>query len=116
MLGFGDGEIWNLSLGTHTFSACVQGLHVEDVEALHLSQDLQSLETSCLLKVGRDGAGFGAGWEEVGFGFDVYIAIRLISFILKASSYFNFDARLSQSRGHADISIKHAPLANGPEL
>lgn len=53
-----------------TFTACIQRPHVENIHTLHLSEDLQSLKTSCLLKVGRNGTGLGAWWEKVVFGFD----------------------------------------------
>ena len=54
-----------------TFPRRIQRLHVEDVDPLHLAQDLEPLEARGLLEVGRDGAGRGAGREEVGFRFDL---------------------------------------------
>lgn len=51
--------------GRRTFAGGIEGLHVEDVDALHLAQDLQSLETSGLLEIRRHGAGRGAGADEV---------------------------------------------------
>ena len=48
-----------------TFAGRIQRLHVEDVDALHLTQDLQSFETRRLLEVRGDGSRGGAGAEEV---------------------------------------------------
>ena len=48
-----------------TFAGGIQRLHVEDVDALHLTQDLQSLETSRLLEIRGYGAGRGSGAEEI---------------------------------------------------
>lgn len=53
-----------------TLPGSVQGPHVEDVNALHLSDELQTLETGGLLDVGRDGAGLRSGGDEVFFAFD----------------------------------------------
>ena len=43
----------------------VQRPHVENVDALHLSEDLEALDTGGLLKVGGDGARGGAWADEV---------------------------------------------------
>lgn len=47
-----------------------EGLHIEDVDPLHLTQDLETLETGRLLQIIRDSAGRGAGGKEVGFVLD----------------------------------------------
>jgi len=39
---------------------------------LHLSQNLEALETCCLVDVGGDGADRGARGKEVGLGFDFW--------------------------------------------
>ena len=54
-----------------TFPAGVQWLHVEDVYALHLAQDLQSLEAGGLFEIGGNGARRGARREEVVLGGDL---------------------------------------------
>lgn len=54
----------------------VQRLHVEDVDALHLAQDLEALEARGLLEVRWDGAGRGARREEVGLAFDLCVPAR----------------------------------------
>lgn len=46
----------------------IEGAHVEDVDALHLTEDLETLETGSLLEVGRDGAGLGTRTEKVVLG------------------------------------------------
>lgn len=52
--------------GCHlTGAAGIQRPHVEDVNPLHLAQDLDTLETSGLLEIGGDGAGLGTLGEEV---------------------------------------------------
>jgi len=43
----------------------VERAHVEDVDALHLAENLETLETGGLLDVGGDGAGAGAGADQV---------------------------------------------------
>lgn len=48
-----------------TLSACVEGLHVEDVDALHLSEDFETLETGGLVNVGGDGTGLGTRGHQV---------------------------------------------------
>jgi hypothetical protein len=50
-----------------TSAASVEWLHVEDVYALHLSENFQSLKTSRLGDVGGDGTRLGTWWEKVGF-------------------------------------------------
>lgn len=49
----------------------VEGGHVEDVDALHLSEDLETLETGGLLEVGGDGAGLSAGTVEILLALDL---------------------------------------------
>jgi hypothetical protein len=52
-----------------TFPRRIQGLHVEDVHAVHFAQQLQPLDPSRLLLVRGHGAGLRAGPDEVLFGF-----------------------------------------------
>jgi hypothetical protein len=52
-------------------SACVEGLHVEDVDALHLSEDFETLETGGLVDVGGDGTGLGARGHKVMLVYDL---------------------------------------------
>lgn len=49
----------------------VEGAHVEDVDALHLTQDLQTLQTGRLLEIGRDGTGLGTGADQVVLALDL---------------------------------------------
>lgn len=56
-----------------TKSTRIQRLHVEHIDALHLPQDLESLETGRLFKIGGDGAGRGARGEEVLLAFDLCV-------------------------------------------
>merc|ERR1712230_217536 len=48
-----------------TDTASVQRPHVEDVDALHLAENFQTLQTGSLLKVGRDGTGGTTRREKV---------------------------------------------------
>jgi hypothetical protein len=61
--------------GLHTSTASIQRLHIKDVDAVHLAQDLKSLQTSALLEVGRDGAGRSSGREEVRVVLNLYSSI-----------------------------------------
>jgi hypothetical protein len=62
-----------------TFAGGIEGLHVEDVNTLHLTQDLQSLETSGLLEIRGHGAGRGAGADEVLWLLDLCLRNKNIS-------------------------------------
>lgn len=55
-----------------SLAAGVEGAHVEDVDALHLSEDFQTLKTGGLLEIGRDGAGLGTGSDEVLVDLDLW--------------------------------------------
>lgn len=57
-----------------SFPGGIQGPHVEDVDTLHLSENLQTLLTGGLLEVGGDGTRLGTGSQEVGSALDVYIS------------------------------------------
>jgi len=50
---------------SRTDTASVQRPHVEDVDALHLAENFQTLQTGSLLKVGRDGTGGTTRREKV---------------------------------------------------
>lgn len=52
-------------------AAGVQRPHVEDVNTLHLSENLKTLDTGGLLEIGGDGTGGGTGTAEVIYGLDV---------------------------------------------
>jgi hypothetical protein len=49
----------------------VEGAHIEDVDTLHLTENLQTLETGRLLEIGRDGTRGGTGTEEVVLALDL---------------------------------------------
>lgn len=55
-----------------TLPRSIQRLLVEGVETLHLTDELETVETGGLLDIGGDGAGFGAGRDEVVFSFDLW--------------------------------------------
>jgi hypothetical protein len=50
-----------------TLSTSIQRLHVKHINPLHLPQDLESLQTSTLIQIRRNGTRLGAGREEVFF-------------------------------------------------
>lgn len=54
-----------------TLATRVQWPHVKYVHALHLPENLKSLETRRLVEIGGHGADGGAGAEEVGLVVDV---------------------------------------------
>lgn len=56
--------------GECTKTAGVEGPHVEDVDALHLSEDFETLETGRLLGIGGNGTGLSTLGEEVVHGLD----------------------------------------------
>ena len=62
----------DVSVGVFTGAGSIEWLHVEDINAVHLSKDLQTLKTSGLLDIGWDGSDWGSWWEEVGLGLDLY--------------------------------------------
>lgn len=56
----------------HTLAGSIQRLQVEDVNALHFTDEFETLETSGLFDIGRDGTGLSTGRDEVVFGLDRY--------------------------------------------
>jgi hypothetical protein len=57
-------------VGGCTKTAGVEGPHVEDIDALHLSEDFETLETGRLLGVGGNGTGLSTLGDEVLHGLD----------------------------------------------
>lgn len=55
-----------------SLAAGIEGSQVENVNALHLSEDFQTLKTGGLLEIGRDGAGLATGSDEVLLGLHLY--------------------------------------------
>lgn len=58
--------------GIHTFAGGIEGTHVEDVNALHLSDEFQTLETGGLVEIGGNGTGLSTGSEEIILNLDLY--------------------------------------------
>lgn len=52
-------------LSHRTQAGSVERAHIEDIDTLHLTENLQALQTGGLLEIGRDGTGLGTGTEEV---------------------------------------------------
>lgn len=67
--------------GSHTLAGGIEGAHVEDVDALHLSENLETLETGGLLEIGGDVAGLGTGTEQVVLGLDLCTIAVDVSFL-----------------------------------
>jgi hypothetical protein len=63
---------------SHTLAGGIKGTHVEDVNALHLSDEFQTLETGGLVEIGGNGTGLGTGSKEVVLDLDLYIRTREI--------------------------------------
>lgn len=54
-------------------AARVERAHVEDVNALHLAENLETLETGSLLEVGGHGTRLSAGADKVLFAVDLCV-------------------------------------------
>jgi hypothetical protein len=54
-----------------TETAGVQWPHVEDVDALHLSEDFETLKTGGLFGIGRHGTGLRTRGKKVGHALDL---------------------------------------------
>lgn len=83
----------------------IKRAHVEDVNALHLAENFETLETSRLLDIGRDGAGGGTGAEKVVNGLDLCVCRDSVSALLFSSSHL-FDL----PRYHPEMSWLLFPL------
>jgi hypothetical protein len=59
------------SLLLRTETAGVQWPHVEDVNALHLSEDFETLKTGGLLGIGGNGTGLRTRGKKVGLSLDL---------------------------------------------
>ena len=57
--------------GKLTFPRGVEGPHVEDVDALRLSENFETLQTGGLLEIGGNGTGGGTRADEIVDGLDV---------------------------------------------
>ena len=67
--------VWGVYIWRRTQAAGIQRPHVEDVYALHLSENLQALETCGLFEIGGDGSGWSAGREEVVLVLDLCVLV-----------------------------------------
>jgi len=83
-------------------AAGVEGAHVEDVDALHLAENLQTLKTGGLLEIGGDGAGGGARAEEVVLALDL-CGLMLVSWLL----FLCFPTRPRLARGGSGTVATH---------
>jgi hypothetical protein len=54
-----------------TLPAGIKRAHIEDIHALHLSKNFQTLETSGLLEIGRHGTGLSTLGDKVSLGSDL---------------------------------------------
>ena len=89
--------------GRHTETAGVEGPHVEDVDALHLSDKLETLKTGSLLEIGGHGTGLSTLGEKIGLGSDLCSARRGV-----VSQ--NISSQIG-APGH--IRVRHLPQSNG---
>jgi hypothetical protein len=55
-----------------TLPAGIKRAHVEDIHALHLSKNFQTLKTGGLLEIGRHGTRLGTFGQKIGLGSDLY--------------------------------------------
>jgi hypothetical protein len=63
----------------HTLAGGIEGAHVEDVNALHLSDEFQTLETSGLVKIAGNGTGLTTRGDKVILSLDLCILTKRIS-------------------------------------
>lgn len=62
-------------LASRTETAGVQWPHVEDIDALHLSEDFQALQTGGLFGVGGNGTGLRTRRKQVSLARNLYETI-----------------------------------------
>ena len=67
-----------------TLPGGIEGPHVEDVNALHLSDEFKTLETSGLLEVGGNGTGLSTGGDEVLLGLDLCCGNEPVSIVCQS--------------------------------
>jgi hypothetical protein len=63
----------------HTLAGSIKRLLVEQVNAPHLSEQLQSLQTGSLLEIAGDLTRLATGGEEVIFGLHLCIVSKILS-------------------------------------
>jgi hypothetical protein len=74
--------------------------HIEDIDALHLSEYFETLDTGSLLEVGGDGAGRSTRANKVIDALDVYEQDVSASILNLAIACFWISTRSSKSMGH----------------
>lgn len=80
---------------SRTLAGGIEGAHVEDVDALHLSENLETLETGGLLEIGGDAAGLGTRSVKVILALDLCIvAMKMISLVFSSSKSFEVGSSL----------------------
>ena len=57
--------------GVYTGAGSVEWLHVEDINTVHLSENLETLKSGGLLDIGWDRSDWGSRWHEVGLALDL---------------------------------------------
>lgn len=62
-----------------SFSRSIERSHIEDIYTVHLAENFQSLQTSRLLEIGRDGSGGGTGSEQVFLGLNFAKGLHLLA-------------------------------------
>jgi hypothetical protein len=64
-----------------------QWSHVEDINALHLSEDFETFETSGLLEIGGNGTWSGTRGQQIGLGLDL-CGLKLSVVVALIASYY----------------------------
>jgi len=88
-----------------TEAASIQRLHVEDVNALHLSQDFETLQTGSLFEVGRHGTGLRTRRQKISLSLDLYK--DKISAIGLVFSPLHRNRGQARESGIATLGIRH---------
>lgn len=71
--------------------------HVKDINALHLSEDFQSFQTSGLFEIGGDGSRFGARRKEIFLRLDL-CNVHISMIVLVASLGTSGGVRVTHPR------------------
>ena len=62
---------WWIVVFRRTFARSIEWAHIEDVHTLHLSENLETLETGGLLEICRNGTGLTTLWQKVALAGDL---------------------------------------------
>jgi hypothetical protein len=103
-----------LCLGERTETAGIQWPHVEDVDSLHLSEDLETLKTGGLFGVGGNGTGLRTRRKKVRVVLDLYIDIPYQQPTPKSRIHGDAGATYDQASCSPQAHWGHWPRGQSP--